>query len=153
MLHNLTLKKNIRTFSVSPENVTGEKGKGGMAIDGSAAEAARELGQGWKVNPYIVIKPGENAVLANIKGQGAIKHIWIVDSSKAGRLSILRMYFDGAENPSVCAPLYDFFCNADNFDYGQISSLPICYNPRRGMNCYFEMPYFSEFRIELENNY
>ena len=151
MLHNLTVKKDIRTFSLSAENPTGEKGMGGMATVGSASEAARELGQGWKVNPYVVIKAGENFTIADIKGQGAIKHIWIVDSSPAGRLSVLRIYFDGQTRPSVEAPLYDFFCNADNSEYRQINSLPICYNPRRGMNCYFEMPYFKEFRIEVEN--
>ena len=55
MFNNLTLKKDIRTFSVSPENPTGKKGEGGKATleTGSAANAARELGQGWKVNPYI----------------------------------------------------------------------------------------------------
>ena len=30
-LNNLTLKKDIRTFSVSPENPTGAKGEGGKA--------------------------------------------------------------------------------------------------------------------------
>jgi hypothetical protein len=152
MLHNLTIKKdNIHSFSLSAENPTGGKGKGGMAIEGSAAYNARELGQGWKVNPYVVIKAGEKYNIADIKGQGAIKHIWIVDSSPAGRLSIFRIYFDGQSNPCVEAPLYDFFCNADNTEYRQINSLPICYNPRRGMNSYFEMPYFKSFRIEIEN--
>ena len=151
MLNNLTTKKNIRTFSISPENLTGEKGKGGMAIEGSASLAARELGQGWKVNPYIRIESGEVAVLADVKGQGAIKHIWITDSAAAGRLLILRIYFDGQKRPAVEVPLSDFFANADYKEYRQISSLPICFNPRRGMNCYFEMPYFSSFRIEIEN--
>ena len=113
MLNNLTIKKEIRAFSVSPENLTGEKGKGGMAAEGSASYAARELGQGWKVNPYLVSQPGEVLVLADIKGQGAIKHIWITDSAKAGRLLILRIYFDGYKKPAVEAPLSDFFCNAD----------------------------------------
>ena len=69
MLNNLTLKKDIRTFSVCPENPTGNKGAGGRATleEGSACVAARELGQGWKVNPYIVLKAGEAAVLADIK--------------------------------------------------------------------------------------
>ena len=85
MLNALTLKKDIRTFSVSPENLTGEKGKGGMATEGTGSDASRELGQGWKVNPYLKCGPGETVVLADIKGQGAIKHFWITDSSKAGR--------------------------------------------------------------------
>ena len=73
MLSDLTTKKNIRTFSVSPENLTGEKGKGGMAEEGSASYAARELGTGWKVNPYMHITARESLVLADIKGMGAIK--------------------------------------------------------------------------------
>lgn len=151
MLNSLTQKKAITTFSVSPENLTGEKGKGGMAVIGSASHAARELGQGWKVNPYLVSQPGETKILADVKGQGAIKHFWITDSAKAGRLLILRIYFDGHENPAVEAPLSDFFCNADYTEYRQLSSLAICFNPNRGMNCYFEMPYFKSFRVEIEN--
>ena len=153
MLSNLITKKNIRTFSVCPENLTGEKGKGGMAdLDtGTAAYAARELGQGWKVNPYISIQPNSTAVLADIKGQGAIKHIWITDAAPRGRVLIIRIYFDGAEKPSVEAPLSDFFCNADYNEFRQLSSLAMCVNPGKALNCYFEMPYFKSFRIELEN--
>ena len=151
MLNNLTTKKDIRTFSVCPENLTGEKGKGGMAVTGTASNCARDLGQGWKVNPFIVLKGKETAVLADIKGQGAIKHIWITDSAAKGRLLILRIYFDGHKNPAVEAPLSDFFANAEHTEYRQLSSLAMCFNPGRGMNCYFEMPYFKSFRIELEN--
>ena len=151
MLNNLTLKNNIRTFSVSPENLTGEKGKGGMAIEGSASYAARELGQGWKVNPYLVSQPGETLVLADVKGQGAIKHIWITDNTKISRRLILRIYFDGHQSPAVEAPLTDFFANAEHTEYRQLSSLAMCVNPARGLNCYFEMPYFKGFRVEIEN--
>lgn len=54
-LGNLYRLSNAKTRSISPENFMGEKGKGGMATleEGSAAYVARELGQGWKVNPYI----------------------------------------------------------------------------------------------------
>lgn len=151
MLNNLTTKKNIRSFSICPENPTGEKGKGGMATEGTAAEAARELGQGWKVNPYIIVMPGEKQALAQVQGQGAIKHFWITDNAKAGRQLILRIYFDGQKNPAVEVPLTDFFASADIREYRQLTSLPICLNPRRAMNCYFEMPYFTGFRFEIEN--
>ena len=153
MLNNLTLKKDIRTFSVCPENPTGKKGEGGKATldEGSAAWAARDLGQGWKVNPYIVLEAGKTALLADVKGEGAIKHFWITESAKRGRQLILRIYFDGQSAPAVHAPLSDFFANADNCEYRQISSLAMCYNPNKGMNCYFEMPYFKGFRVEIEN--
>ena len=82
MLHNLTLKKDVETFSVSPENRTGENAGGGRAIEGSASYAARDLGMGWKVNPYLIVQPGETVTLADVQGQGAIKHIWITDSSR-----------------------------------------------------------------------
>ena len=59
-LKSLYKLSDSKTRSISPENFTGEKGKGGMATleEGSAAKAARKLGQGWKVNPYIHIQPG-----------------------------------------------------------------------------------------------
>ncbi len=151
MLSDLTTKKNIRTFSVSPENLTGEKGKGGMAEEGSASYAARELGRGWKVNPYMHITARESLVLADIKGMGAIKHIWITDNAKMGRLLVLRIFFDGQARPAIEVPLSDFFCNADYREYRQLSSLAICANPRKGLNCYLEMPYRTGFRIEVEN--
>lgn len=153
MLQNLTLKKDIRTFSISAENPTGKKGEGAKATlaEGSAAAAARDLGQGWKVNPYTVVEAGKTAVLADIKGEGSIKHFWIVDTLPGARQLILRIFFDGQSSPAVHAPLSDFFANADSREYRQISSLAICYNPRKGMNCYFEMPYFRGFRVEIEN--
>ena len=153
MLTQLTLKKDIRTFSVCPENLTGGKGQGGKATleEGSAAYAARELGQGWKVNPYIVLGAGQTAVMADVLGEGAIKHIWITDNAKQGRQLLLRIYFDGQKSPAVNVPLSDFFANADYREYRQISSLAICYNAAKAMNCYFEMPYFKGFRMEIEN--
>jgi len=153
MLHDLTLSKNIRSFSICPENLTGEKGKGGATPleEGSARDAARDLGTGWKVNPYIVMPGRSTFVLADIKGQGAIKHFWITDSAEDPRQLILRIYFDDAKAPQVECPLSDFFCNANYKEYRQLTSLPICYNPGKAMNCYFEMPYFKSFRVEIEN--
>ena len=151
MLNNLTLKKNIRSFSVCPENFTGENGGGGRSVDGAALNAARELGQGWKVSPYVRVGAGESFVLADIKGMGAIKHFWITDGAPAGRLLILRIWFDGQKNPAVEAPLSDFFCNANYKEFRQLNSLAVCYNPGKGMNCYWEMPYRTGFRMEIEN--
>ena len=80
---NLYRLSDAKTRSISPENFTGEKGKGGMAVPDSeaprntanASHAARDLGQGWKVNPFIRIQPGETYTLAEIDGPGAIQHI------------------------------------------------------------------------------
>ncbi len=69
-LGNLSRLSNAQTRSISPENFTGEKGKGGMSVDGPAARQARDLGQGWKVSPYVVIEPGTTFTLADIAGPG-----------------------------------------------------------------------------------
>ena len=42
-----------KSFSISPENFTGEKGGGARATEGTGAEAARELGKGWKISPSV----------------------------------------------------------------------------------------------------
>ena len=112
MLEYLSKKHNIRSFSISPENFTGEKGKGGMATMGAGANAARDLGQGWKVSPCVHIPAGETFVMGDVKGSGAIKHIWLTYWAPDARSLILRFYWDGHENPSVEVPLGDFFASA-----------------------------------------
>ena len=56
-LSTLYRVSNAKSRSISPENLTGEPGRGGMCPleEGSARRAARDLGLGWKVNPYLVI--------------------------------------------------------------------------------------------------
>ena len=99
-LDNIYRLSDAKTFSISPENFTGEKGKGAMAVQGSASNAARDLGQGWKVNPFVVIEPGQTFTLAEINGSGSIQHIWMTPTGK-WRFSILRMYWDDETTPSV----------------------------------------------------
>jgi len=67
-LGNISLLSNAVTRSISAENFKGEKGKAGMATEGTGANAARELGQGWKVSPCIDINGNETVTLADIKG-------------------------------------------------------------------------------------
>jgi D-arabinan exo alpha-(1,3)/(1,5)-arabinofuranosidase (non-reducing end) len=138
-----------KSFSVGPENLTGEKGKGGMAVHGSAANAARDLGQGWKENPFVVIQPGTTFTLAEVKGPGAIQHIWMTPTGK-WRLSILRMYWDDETDPSVEVPVGDFFAMGWG-KYAKISSLAICVNPGSAFNSYWPMPFRSKARLTMEN--
>lgn len=143
--------ENFVSRSISAENPTGEKGKGAMAKEGNPA--ARELGQGWKVSPYIRIQPGETVAIADISGSGKITHIWMTDNCKRNRRLVLRMYWDGSETPSVEVPLCDFFASADYQTFGQVNSLPVSVNPKRGFNCYWEMPFRSHCKITVENVY
>jgi hypothetical protein len=148
-LGNLPRLSDARTRSISPENFTGEKGKGGMATEGTGARAARELGQGWKVSPSIRIKAGQTFVLADIKGPGAIQHIWMTPTGN-NRFNILRIYWDGEEKPSVECPAGDFFaCGMGQ--YVQVNSLVVCVNPKSGFNCYWSMPFRKSCKITMTN--
>ena len=138
-----------QTRSISPENFTGEKGKGGMATEGTGARAARELGQGWKVSPSVRILPGQTFIMADVQGAGAIQHIWMTPTGN-NRLNILRMYWDGEENPSVECPAGDFFaCGCGQ--YTTVNSLVVCVNPGSGFNCYWLMPFRKGFKITMTN--
>ena len=154
-LSNLYRLSSAKTRSISPENFTGEKGRGGMATEGTGKIHARGLGPngsglGWKVSPSIRIEPGETRVLADISGSGAIQHFWITTANLRWRDLILRIYWDDQEHPSVEAPLGDFFCSGWN-QFAQVSSLAVCVNPGRAFNCYWEMPFRKAARIEIEN--
>ena len=140
------------TRSISPENLTGEPGKGGMTplAEGTAKNAARDLGDGWKVNPYLLMPPGEITVLADVKGSGAIQHIWMTSGSDDWRNQILRFYWDGSDVPAVECPLGDFFACGWG-QYAQINSLAVCVNPGKAFNCYWAMPFRKGFRITMEN--
>jgi len=156
-MSNLSRLSNAKTRSVSPENFTGEKGRGGMADPkdkdipnkANASWAARDLGQGWKVNPYIRIQPGETFTIAEIEGPGAIQHIWMTPGG-VWRYSILRIYWDDEKNPSVECPVGDFFCMGWN-EYANVNSLAVCVNPGSAFNCYWSMPFRKKCRITMEN--
>ena len=138
-----------RTRSISPENFTGEKGRGGMATEGTGAQASRDLGQKWKVSPSVKIPGGTTFTLARIDGPGAIQHIWMTPTGN-WRFSILRMYWDGETAPSVEVPVGDFFASAPG-RYAQISSLPVAVNPGSAFNCYWTMPFRHSARLTFEN--
>jgi len=154
---NLYRTSDAKTRSISPENFTGGKGKGGMADPAdkskpnvaTAADAARDLGQGWKINPSVDIKPGQTFTLAEMEGPGAIQHIWMTPTGN-WRFSILRIYWDDEQEPSVECPVGDFFGQGWN-TYAQLTSLPVCVNPGSAFNCYWPMPFRKKCRITMEN--
>lgn len=138
-----------QTRSISPENFTGKKGKGGMAVEGTGARAARDLGRGWKISPSVVIEPGQTFELADIAGPGAIQQIWMTPTGN-WRFSILRIYWDDQETPSIECPVGDFFAMGWG-EYAQISSLAVCVNPGSAFNCYWEMPFRKRCRMTMTN--
>ena len=154
----LSRLSDAKSRSISAENFQGEKGKGGMADPKSdsgkynvanASHAAKDLGKGWKVNPFIHIGAGETVTIADIEGPGAIQQIWMTPTGK-WRFTIMRIYWDDETTPSVECPVGDFFCSAFN-EYAQLSSLAVCVNPGSAFNCYWKMPFRKRCKITMEN--
>jgi len=148
---NLHLLSDAKTRSISPENFTGEKGKGAMATEGLGANAARELGQGWKLSPCVLIKGKETFTLGEIEGSGAIQQIWLTPAPlNKTRTMILRVYWDGEETPSIECPIADFFtCGWQ--EYVQNNSLMVTINPGSAFNCYWTMPFKKKAKLTIEN--
>ncbi|SCB75629.1 glycoside hydrolase family 172 protein [Weissella bombi] len=136
--------------TISPENMTGEKGK--------AAMTGSDLGPERKGHAAISLKQGETVTVADIHDAGEIRHIWmtIADATPAGsfvlRDVVLRMYWDDSETPAVEAPIGDFFFNG--FAQRQeIDSALINVNPVGGFNSYFPMPFKKHAVITITNEH
>lgn len=107
------------------------------------------------------ITPGETKVLADIKGPGAISHIWLTfnearpnwleagGSARPDEL-VLRMFWDDAKEPAVEAPLGDFF-GAGFGERHELRSLPVMVEGGDGYNCYWRMPFYKRAFITITN--
>ncbi|QGQ97760.1 DUF2961 domain-containing protein [Paenibacillus psychroresistens] len=114
---------------------------------------------------WIVIKPGESGVLAEIKEFGKITHIWMaagpaeVPEPYLLRKGVLKMYWDDEESPSVLTPIGDFFClghairNSFQSVFITTSSAGVknTFGNTVSLNSYFPMPFNKSARIEILN--
>lgn len=105
------------------------------------------------------IKPGETRVLADIKGPGIIKHIWMTQACDY-RNCLIKITWDDAEYPSVLCPLGDFFGLGNGIVKSYQSMLftssvtPEWENQKEkgaALNCYVAMPFKKRAVIELVN--
>lgn len=152
-LEGLPLLSDARTRSVSPENPTGKKGKGGMAELDEAlpfSHNAVDLGQGWKVNPFHTVKSGETLTIMDVDGPGMIQHIWLVADPGKGRSHIIRFYWDGEKTPSIESPVSDFFAVGHN-RFAPVNSAAVIVNPKSAFNCYWPMPFRKGAKITFTN--
>jgi hypothetical protein len=63
---------------------------------------------------------------------------------------VIRMYWDGAKEPAVEAPVGDFFANAFG-KRSEVISLPVIVEDGDSYNCFWHMPFRKSARIEIEN--
>jgi len=105
---------------------------------------------------FLKIPAGTTAELFNVKGAGIITHIWVTvnhDDPLSRRNLILRMYWDGETEPSVQAPLGDFFGQGWGEFYNYVTPyLSAGPGGGRAMVCYFPMPFATGARITLQND-
>jgi hypothetical protein len=127
--------------SISFENPTGERGHGGIAA------------QGRKGSPSRTVAAGETIVLADIKGPGRIRHIWMTlppSDPVQMRSAILEVFYDGLTEPSLSVPCLDFFGLPHGRPAAYASALTSAAEGR-GFNAYYPMPFRRGLRMQLTN--
>ncbi|MFC1544712.1 glycoside hydrolase family 172 protein [Gemmatimonadota bacterium] len=125
---------------ISFESIDGAKGQGGRENDGRKGAA------------YRIIRAGETVRLAEIEGPAVIRRIWLTVRGEPQNLRgmVLRIYWDGQKQPSVEAPLQDFFgipfARQAPFESALFS------NPEgRSFNCFVPMPFRGKAVVEIDN--
>ncbi|HEV2707379.1 MAG TPA: glycoside hydrolase family 172 protein [Pyrinomonadaceae bacterium] len=136
------MPEGVETRWASPENPTGERGRGGQAMGGR------------KGAPTIAIKAGASAVLAEARNTpGVVRRIWMTIPDRSPQMLRglrLDMYWDGARSPAVSAPLGDFF----GVGLGLMATFEsaLFSNPEgRSFNCVVPMPFKTGMRIVMTN--
>jgi hypothetical protein len=159
-LGTLPLLTHAETYSVSAENPTGKKGVGGRAIPNPSdpnlpfSRASTDLGQGWKVSPFVKPRARETVTLMDVEGSGVIEHIWMATEVKwagNGRACVLRFYWDGESTPSIEVPMTDFFAVGHD-QFARVNSLAVVVNPTSALNCYWPMPFKRHAKVTFTND-
>lgn len=137
-------KSGLVSRSVSFENPEGKAGGGGME--------SSPLGQGRKGSAVRHIENGETVQLADIIGNGTIRHIWLTTHDKPHLLrgSLIRIYWEGQSHPSVELPLGEFF----GFAHGKTNAFQSVFHSvgsTKAMNSWLLMPFTDRARIEYVN--
>jgi len=110
----------------------------------------------------IYLAPGETRVIADIKGAGLITHIWMTHMNhiESGdtleehslRKILFKCYWNGEEEPSVLAPLGDYFGMGHALSKNFVSA-PLQMSPEngKGLNSWWVMPFQNGAKLEIVN--
>ena len=107
------------------------------------------------------VPAGETHVLLDAEGPGCVTHLWVTflgpephpwakDGSANHQELLLRIFYDGQEEPGVESPFGDFFagCFGKRSD---VVSLPVIVEGGDAYNCFWHMPFRQSCRIEIVN--
>ncbi len=96
----------------------------------------------WNNADFRRVEPGQTLTLLDFKGAGIIRRFWCTiapDDDTIRCQAILRMYWDGEKNPSVQAPIGEFFGVGFGEQKDYVSA-PMD-ETSGGYNCYWPMPF------------
>ncbi len=119
----------------------------------AAVGAGGQENKSAKGHAFEPIEAGATATLLDIQGTGIIQKMWLtVNDRSPEMLRSLRidMYWDGAAQPAVSAPLGDFF----SISHGRIMPFEnaLFSSPEgRSFNCFIPMPFRQSARITVTN--
>ncbi len=107
------------------------------------------------------VAPEATKVLLDAQGPGVITHMWFTflgpgrhpwapNGSANHQEVLLRVFYDGHDQPDIEVPLGDFFANC----FGkrtEVISHPVVVEDADSYNCFWRMPFRRSIRIELLN--
>jgi hypothetical protein len=127
--------------AITFENPTGGRATGGLAAGGRKGAPSR-----W-------VAPGERVTLVDIDGPGVVRHIWLTvrpAPPDVMRALVLEAFYDGRPEPSISAPLLDYFGLAHGRPVPFASAMATA-QEGRGFNSYLPLPFRRHLRMELRN--
>ena len=121
--------------------------RGGTLVQHSSRSSTPGAADSWEV------PPGKTVTLVDHRGSGIVRRWWMTllqhqQSPNLFRNAIIRCYWDGEGNPSVEAPVSDFF-GLSFGEWHDYVSIPASATSG-GFNCYWPMLFRSGGRITLE---
>jgi hypothetical protein len=107
------------------------------------------------------VKPGDKKIVLDAQGPGIVTHMWFTflgpephpwatRGSATHQEMLIRIYYDGLEEPGVEVPFGDFFANCFG-KRSEVISLPVIVEDADSYNCYWPMPFKESIRIEVVN--
>ncbi|MCH4821775.1 DUF2961 domain-containing protein [Gramella lutea] len=136
----------LKSLAELPE--TGEKSEMWSSYDRKSKIDSAGNFVDWDANidglePQFIRKEGENEVLAEMEGPGAIVRIW----SASPRDGKVKIYIDGKEEPVVNLPFIDYFKpSIAAFEYPEL----VYETNARGFNNYISITYQKSCKIVAE---
>jgi D-arabinan exo alpha-(1,3)/(1,5)-arabinofuranosidase (non-reducing end) len=131
----------VDSRAVTFENPTGERGAGGSAAGGR------------KGAPNRLLAAGERVRLADVRGPGTIRHIWMTfppAPPEVMRAMYIEVFYDDLDEPSISVPCVDFF----GIPHGRpvaLSCALTAVQEGRGFNSFVPLAFGDRIRVEFVN--